>query len=87
MNYKTKAFDHKLNKEIFQSNSKASNNSILLMEGIFLFRPELINYWDLKIFLNVDFKHTVPRAVERDKAKKETVEEKQEVNEKYFLRF
>ena len=87
LEYKTKTFDYKSDSEIFQANSTASNNSILLMEGIFLFRKELVNYWDLKIFLDVDFKHTVPRAVERDKVKKESKEEQELVDEKYRLRY
>jgi uridine kinase len=36
------------------------------MEGVFLFRPELVDYWDLKVFLDVDFSASVRRALNRD---------------------
>lgn len=45
---------------------KAPADAILLMDGIFLLRPELIPYWDFSIFLDVDFSISVPRAVQRD---------------------
>ena len=35
------------------------------MEGFFLLRPELVDYWDLKIFLDVDFKITLQRIIKR----------------------
>ena len=41
-------------------------NAILLFDGVFLLRPELIQYWDFSIFLDVDFSISVPRAVLRD---------------------
>ena len=45
---------------------KASANAVLLFDGVFLLRPELIQYWDFSIFLDVDFRISVPRAVQRD---------------------
>ena len=33
----------------------------LIVDGIFLHRPELSTYWDLSIFLKVDFRVSVPR--------------------------
>lgn len=36
------------------------------MEGVFLFRPELVKYWDLKIFLDVSFEENVQRAISRN---------------------
>jgi len=40
-------------------------NSILIVEGIFLQRPELEGYWDLKIFLEIDFKLALNRNIYR----------------------
>ena len=34
--------------------SFAKPNSILLFDGVFLLRPELYNYWDFSIFIDVD---------------------------------
>ena len=45
---------------------KAPKNAVLLFDGVFLLRPELIQYWDFSIFLDVDFRISVPRAVQRD---------------------
>ncbi|MFN2232987.1 MAG: hypothetical protein ACK2U1_02075 [Anaerolineales bacterium] len=45
---------------------KAAANAVLLFDGVFLLRPELIQYWDFSIFLDVDFRISVPRAVQRD---------------------
>ena len=38
----------------------------MLFDGVFLLRPELIQYWDFSIFLDVKFCVSVPRAVQRD---------------------
>lgn len=64
--YKKAVFDYKTDSEITSPPEQANRDAILLMDGIFLQRPELVNYWDLKIFLDVDFHHTVARAVKRD---------------------
>jgi uridine kinase len=45
---------------------KAPKNAVLLFDGVFLLRPELIQYWDFSIFLAVDFCISVSRAVQRD---------------------
>ena len=47
--YKTAIFDYRTNLEVVLPIETADRDSILVMEGIFLFRPELINYWDIKI--------------------------------------
>jgi uridine kinase len=38
----------------------------VLFEGIFLHRPELVDYWDFTIFIDVAFDETLRRAKERD---------------------
>ncbi|WP_435743366.1 uridine kinase [Microbacterium sp. PMB16] len=40
--------------------------SILLVDGIFLHRPELIDIWDLSVFLDVPFTESVRRMSARD---------------------
>ena len=45
---------------------KAPANAVLLFDGVFLLRPELVQYWDFSIFLDVEFDVSVPRAVQRD---------------------
>lgn len=48
--------------------STAPADAVLLFDGVFLLRPELIDRWDLRIFVSVPFERTVDRARERDAA-------------------
>jgi uridine kinase len=45
----------------------AKGDEIFIFEGIFLLRPELLPYWDLKIFLDIDFETSVERASQRER--------------------
>jgi len=67
LEYRTARFDYKTDSEVDSLVQTASKDSILIMEGVFLFRPELVDYWDLKIFLDIDFGENMRRAIERDK--------------------
>ncbi|MFI6505404.1 cytidylate kinase family protein [Nonomuraea typhae] len=42
--------------------------AVLLFDGVFLLRPELIDRWDLRIFVSVSFEETVDRARDRGTA-------------------
>ena len=65
LEYQTAIFDYLTNQEIKSETKKASEDSVLLVEGIFLFRPELVDYWDFKIFIDVDFEIAQRRATKR----------------------
>jgi uridine kinase len=39
--------------------------AVLMVDGIFLHRPELRSCWDLSIFLKVDFEVSLPRGAQR----------------------
>lgn len=41
-------------------------NTIVLMEGVFLFRPELRDLFDFKVYLHIDFDTCLERVVARD---------------------
>ena len=43
----------------------APPRAILLFDGIFLHRPELLAYWDYSIFLEVRFAISIPRGAQR----------------------
>lgn len=43
-------------------------DAVLIFEGVFLMRPELIDRWDLRIFVSTAFEETVARARIRDEA-------------------
>jgi uridine kinase len=86
LQYKTAVFDYRTDSEVVLPVQTANKDSILIMEGIFLFRPELVNYWDIKIFVDVDFKITVKRAVKRA-TEREYIGAEQEILDKYEKRY
>jgi uridine kinase len=46
----------------------APADAVLIFEGVFLMRPELIDHWDLRIFVSVSFEEILARARTRDAA-------------------
>ncbi|MBI2464448.1 hypothetical protein HYV57_05825 [Candidatus Peregrinibacteria bacterium] len=66
LQYRKAIFDFKTDSEVVLPIETTNKDSILIMDGVFLFRSELVNYWDLKIFIEADFKITVSRASKRD---------------------
>ncbi|MFA5855446.1 MAG: hypothetical protein WC846_04175 [Candidatus Gracilibacteria bacterium] len=61
----------------------AEKDSILIINGIFLMRPELVGHFDLKILLLVSEKTVLSRAVNRDSF----LGSKEEILKKYALRY
>jgi len=64
--YRLNAFDLITDSETITDERIATHDHILIFEGIFLFRREIRHYWDLKIFVEIDFETSVQRALERD---------------------
>jgi uridine kinase len=46
----------------------APDDAVLLFDGVFLMRPELIDRWDLRIFVSAAFEKTLERARTRDQS-------------------
>lgn len=46
--------------------STAPADAVLVFDGVFLLRPELIDRWDLRIFVSTAFEETVSRALIRE---------------------
>lgn len=86
LRYRKAIFDFKTDCEIFLPFENAESDSILIMDGVFLFRPELINYWDIRIFLEVDFKIALSRAVKR-KRDIDYLGSEKEILDKYSQRY
>lgn len=63
---RTTFFDHTLDTEVPAVEVEVAPSSVLLIDGIFLHRPELLQYWDASIFLRVDFAQSVARCATRD---------------------
>lgn len=63
--YRAAVFDHRSNSPVSAPSRVASPGDILVLDGIFLHRPELRAYWDYSIFLEVAFAVSIPRGAQR----------------------
>jgi uridine kinase len=59
-------FNYRTDTPVQESRQTAHRDSILLFDGVFLLRPELIQYWDYTIFIRVDFEIVLKRVLIRD---------------------
>lgn len=66
--YRRAAFDLESDRAIDSPLEVAPEDAILLFDGVFLHRPELVGYWDFSIFLEVGFDVVLRRAEVRDVA-------------------
>jgi uridine kinase len=41
-------------------------DAIVLIDGIFLLRPTLLSFWELTIYLDVNFEQSIERGINRD---------------------
>jgi uridine kinase len=64
--YRDAVFDHRTDAPVDRPERQAGPGSILVVDGIFLHRPELAALWDLSIWLEVPFEVSVPRMAARD---------------------
>lgn len=64
--YRPVFFDLDKNVEMPVSERHADPTAVLIVDGIFLHRPELRDYWDFSIFVHSDFHITTKRALVRD---------------------
>jgi uridine kinase len=71
--YRKKFFDYKKDKKVVLIPEKASKDSVLLFDGIFLLRPEILNQWELKIFIDISFEESKRRGILRDEGDKEEI--------------
>jgi uridine kinase len=64
--YSTAVFDHVTDMKVAIAEQQALPFSILIFDGIFLHRPELRDYWDFSVYLEVAFDVSVARCAARD---------------------
>lgn len=64
--YRPASTDLKHNARLHPKPAKAPDNAIVLVEGMFLHRDELVGRWDYSIFLDVPFTETARRMSIRD---------------------
>lgn len=64
--YRRAVFDHVEDRPADVPAEQAAAGAVLLLDGIFLHRPELAGFWDYSIFLQVGFAATFARMAVRD---------------------
>ena len=64
--YRSAIFDYRKDSEVHVPTQAAESDAILLFDGVFLLRSELIEYWDFTIFVQAAFETTIGRAEQRD---------------------
>lgn len=64
--FRAAAFDHRADRPVDAPEQEARPGDVLLLDGIFLHRPELRDAWDSSVFLDVAFPVSVARMAQRD---------------------
>lgn len=82
--YRTAAYDHRADHPLDLPEQTAPRESVLLFDGVFLFRPELAACFDLKIFLEISFEESLRRALSRDLP---VFGSREVIEERYRLRY
>jgi uridine kinase len=65
--YQEAVYDRSTDTALCLPVSTASTNAVLVFDGVFLQRPELIDRWDVRIFVSTAFETTVERALIRER--------------------
>jgi len=66
LRYHTAVFDHRTDRRVESPLLTARPPTVLIVDGIFLHRPELAAYWRFSVFLEVDRRVSLRRCNERD---------------------
>ena len=82
--YRTACFDLAQDCPMEAAPQTAPVDAILLLDGIFLLRPELAGLWDFSIFVQASFAVTLQRALLRDR---DLIGSAEAVEEKYHRRY
>lgn len=64
--YQEAVYDYRSDRPIDGPVLKADPTAAVLVDGVFLLRPELRSYWDFSVFVHVDFEVALRRAERRD---------------------
>ena len=67
--YQHAVYDFDTDTALSQSPSAAPADAVLLLDGVFLLRPDLIDRWDLSIFVSATFERALDRGRIRDQAR------------------
>ncbi len=61
-------FDYRADRPSLASEEVAAPDAVLVMDGVFLLRPELVGLWDYRVLVESSFRVTLERALRRDVA-------------------
>ena len=64
--YRTEIYDRRTDLLVDSEQMEASADAILLFDGVFLLRPELVDAWDFRVFISVASEEIIRRARIRD---------------------
>src|SRR3954471_516046 len=64
--YRSASFDHRTDSRLDPPKAVALQDAVVLLDGVFLLRPELRELWDLSIYLDVPPEESIRRARARD---------------------
>jgi uridine kinase len=77
-------YDHTTDTALSPPVSTAPADAVLLFDGVFLLRPELIDRWDLRIFVSTALDTTVDRAVIRERPTSSRADVERRWRERYI---
>jgi uridine kinase len=64
--FRRAVFDFRTDRPVDAPSERAATDAVLLLDGVFLLRPELCRYFDYSVFVRADFPVTTARAEQRD---------------------
>jgi uridine kinase len=85
LRFRPAAFDFRTDSPVDRPWQTAAPDAVLVFEGIFLHRPELLPHWDFSVFIEASFDVTVQRAFLRDRGLFETRDKTQEIYEERYI--
>ncbi len=77
-------YDHTTDTALSPPVTTAPADAVLVFDGVFLMRPELIDRWDLRIFVSTAFEKTLDRAVIREQRVLSAAEVERRWRERYI---
>jgi uridine kinase len=77
-------YDHATDTAMSPPVTTAPADAVLLFDGVFLLRPELMQRWDLRIFVSTELEKTVDRAVIRERHASSRAEVERRWRERYI---
>ena len=85
LRFRTATFDYRADSFVYEALQTASPDAVLLLDGIFLLRPELNDHWDFRIFVDVEFDVSLGRALRRCEARHGSTGSVREAYERRYI--